>query len=239
MFHLRQIIEMQNAECRVQNCGIPSRDDSDPCRRHTTILHFAFYILHSPLMHYAALVPCVISSVVGYEIAMLFGIVPVSFSGIVFSSVSPLSVLQVILLAALCALVSILFCQSIKKCEHYAEKLLKNRFLRAAVGGAVIILLTLIFRTYDYNGAGMEVITKAISGYARYEAFLLKIIFTAITISAGYGKKQYSLTSKNLNRKHKRSHRAVNNAAKKRYKAYSRAKGRVKSQKSTCHAAKG
>lgn len=151
-----------------------------------TAAFFAIEVISVGVMHYAALVPCVISSVVAYEIAMLFGIKPVSFSGIVFSSISPLSVLQVIMLAALCALVSILFCQSIKKCEHYAEKLLKNRFLRAAAGGAVIILLTLVFRTYDYNGAGMEVITKAISGYARYEAFLLKIIFTAITISAGF-----------------------------------------------------
>ena len=80
-----------------------------------TAAFFAIEVISVGVMHYAALVPCVISSVVGYEIAMLFGIVPVSFSGIVFSSVSPLSVLQVILLAALCALVSILFCQSIKK----------------------------------------------------------------------------------------------------------------------------
>ena len=32
----------------------------------------------------------------------------------------------------------------------------------------------------------MDIISRAISGDAKYEAFLLKIIFTAITISAGF-----------------------------------------------------
>ena len=151
-----------------------------------TAAFFAIEVISIGIIHYAALVPCVISSVVAYEIALFFGIKPVFFGGIMFSSISAMSVLQVTALAALCALVSILFCSAIKYCEHYAEKFIKNRFLRAALGGAIIVGLTLLFRTYDYNGAGMEVITNAMGGSARYEAFLLKIIFTAITISAGF-----------------------------------------------------
>ena len=94
--------------------------------------------------------------------------------------------LKVVILAVLCAAISILFCVAIKKCEHGMEKLIRNNYLRAAAGGAVIVLLTLVVRTHDYNGAGMEVISRAISGEARPEAFILKIIFTAITISAGF-----------------------------------------------------
>ncbi len=151
-----------------------------------TAAFFAIEVISVGIIHYAASVPCVISSVVAYEIALFFGIKPVSFSGIMFSGISAISVLQVTTLAALCALVSILFCGAIKYSEHYAEKFIKNRFLRAALGGAIVVGLTLLFRTYDYNGAGMEVITNAMGGNARYEAFLLKIIFTAITISAGF-----------------------------------------------------
>ena len=151
-----------------------------------TAAFFAIEVVSIGVMHYAALVPCVISAVVAYEIALLFGIKPVFFGGIAFGEVTVVSIMQVILLAALCALVSILFCQSIKKTEHFAEKFLKNRFLRAGIGGLIIILLTLLFQTYDYNGAGMYVIENAIAGHARYEAFLLKILFTAITIAAGF-----------------------------------------------------
>ena len=42
-------------------------------------------------------------------------------------------------------------------------------------------------RDRDYNGAGMDLITAAVEqGTARPEAFLLKILFTAVTLSAGF-----------------------------------------------------
>ena len=73
---------------------------------------------------------------------------------------------------------------------HRTEHLLKHRFpnpwIRVVVGGAAIILLTYVVGTGDYNGAGMEVIQRAVSGEARPEAFLLKMAFTAITIGAGF-----------------------------------------------------
>ena len=40
--------------------------------------------------------------------------------------------------------------------------------------------------TRDYNGAGMEVIQNAINGSALPYAFLLKILFTAITVGSGF-----------------------------------------------------
>ena len=71
------------------------------------------------------------------------------------------------------------FCSSIK--------LLPNPCLRAAVGGALIIALTLLLGTRDYNGAGVEVIAAALErGEARPEAFLLKLLFTAVTLACGF-----------------------------------------------------
>ena len=66
------------------------------------------------------------------------------------------------------------------------EKFLKNSYIRAFIGGLGIVILSVLLRTYDYNGAGMDVITRAINGDAKTEAFILKIIFTAITIAAGF-----------------------------------------------------
>ena len=45
---------------------------------------------------------------------------------------------------------------------------------------------TFIIGTTDYNGAGMDVIGRAVAGEAEYEAFILKIIFTALTLGAGF-----------------------------------------------------
>ena len=66
------------------------------------------------------------------------------------------------------------------------DRFIKNPFLRAFAGGSIIVLLTVLLGTYDYNGAGMNVIERAMQGEANGEAFLIKIIFTAITISAGF-----------------------------------------------------
>ena len=123
---------------------------------------------------------------VSYGLSVKLGFSPVRFSGIAAQSLSVQLVTEVIVLALLCAVVSIIFCVAIKKCEHITEKLMPNRYLRTVLCAAAIILLTLITGTYDYNGAGMNVIERAISGSARPEAFILKIIFTVITISAGF-----------------------------------------------------
>ncbi len=147
---------------------------------------FSLEVTNVGVLHYAGLLPCVISSVTAAQIARRFNLHPVHFGGVQFGNITLEAVLQVVLLASLCALISILFCATIKKSEHFMDKLFKNSFLRAFAGGVIIVLLTLVVGTRDYNGAGMDVITRAIEGNAVPWAFLLKIIFTAVTISAGF-----------------------------------------------------
>lgn len=147
---------------------------------------FAIEVVCVGVMHYAALLPCVLAAMVGAGLAKAFGLHPVHFEGVILLNVGALDVVRVIAVAAACALVSILFCNSIHYCEHFMEKILKNKYLRAFVGAIVIVGLTLLLGTRDYNGAGMDVITRAIGGQANWEAFALKIIFTAITIAAGF-----------------------------------------------------
>ena len=149
-------------------------------------MFFALEVTSVGVMYYAALLPCAVAALVGAGVALLFGISPVRFSEVVMQSASVEVVAKAVILAVLCALVCMLFCMAIKKCEHFAEKWLPNKYLRAAVGAAVIVLLTVLVGNQDYNGAGMHIISNAMAGTARPEAFILKIIFTAITISAGF-----------------------------------------------------
>lgn len=69
--------------------------------------------------------------------------------------------------------------------EHLLKRTLKNPYLRVAVGAAVLIGLTLLTNG-DYNGAGMEVIGRAIAGQADPWAWVWKLLFTAITIGCGF-----------------------------------------------------
>lgn len=147
---------------------------------------FSLEVTSVGTFHYAGLLPCVISSVTAAQIAKKFSLHPVQFQGIEFGAVSGILILQVIFVAVICAVVSILFCMTIKKSEHLMDKLFKNGFLRAFVGGLIIVVLTIAIGNHDYNGAGMDVIERAMRGEAVPWAFLLKILFTAITISAGF-----------------------------------------------------
>lgn len=151
-----------------------------------TAAFFALEVTNVGVIHYAGLIPCIISSIVAFKIAGGFGLSPVHFDTVVIEALSTSVLIKSIILAILCAMVSILFCTAIKKCEHYMDEIVPNKYLRTIAGSIIIIGLTFALGTYDYNGAGMDIITKALNGEARYEAFILKIIFTAITIAAGF-----------------------------------------------------
>ncbi len=54
------------------------------------------------------------------------------------------------------------------------------------MGGCIVIALTKLVGTGDYNGAGMDVIERAVAGEASGWAWVLKLLFTAVTIGFGF-----------------------------------------------------
>lgn len=151
-----------------------------------TALFFVIEVTDVGLMSYAALFPCMISAMTASRLALGFGLHPVRFALSAVPAFDASIALKVGILALLCVVVSILFCQTIHFCEQLFARWMKNGYVRSAVGGVVLVLLTCLLRTTDYNGAGMDVISRAIVGEAHAEAFLLKILFTAITLAAGF-----------------------------------------------------
>lgn len=147
---------------------------------------FAMEVVSVGVMYYSAIVPCIIASAVGAYIASVFDIAPTSFSIIgSIPTIELFTVFKVIVLAILCAAVSMLFCLTLKKTHKLYDKI-PNKTAAAIVGGLAVAILTFIIGTTDYNGAGMDVIGRAVAGEAEYEAFILKIIFTALTLGAGF-----------------------------------------------------
>ena len=147
---------------------------------------FSIEVISVGLFYYAAFVPCVLASLVAFGIARLLGVEATRFSLAEIPNFSVMPFLQVIALGILCALVSIVFCFALKKARVVMKRWISNVFLRIAVGGALVAALTLLVGSGDYNGAGMAVIARAVQGDARPEAFVLKILFTAVTIASGY-----------------------------------------------------
>ncbi len=147
---------------------------------------FSMEVVSVGIMHYAALVPCVVASLIAHRIALSFDVAPEVFP---VRSVPPLtagSAAWVCALAVLCALLSICFCIMLHQAEHLYRRLIHNPYLRAFAGGCVVIVLTLAVGDQTYNGAGMPVIEECMKGIVRPEAFFLKMLFTAATLGAGF-----------------------------------------------------
>ena len=147
---------------------------------------FALEVISVGVLYYAGLLPCITASLTGYYIATVMGVEPTRFT-VAMPALSWPTLGLVTALAVGCALVSILFCRGLHITERLAERWLKNSFLRAAVGGLIIVLATLALGTTDYNGAGMDVIQRAVEqGQADGWAWFLKLAFTAVTIGCGF-----------------------------------------------------
>lgn len=152
---------------------------------------FAMEVVSVGVMYYAAIVPCVLSSLIGLSVAQLFHVPGTAFTLTEVPGTTPLSLVQVVGMGILFALLSILFCRIMHTASHLYDRFLPNRLVRVIVGGFIVIALTYLVwlwnpGTYDYNGAGEAIIHSAIEGHARPEAFLLKMVFTAITLGAGF-----------------------------------------------------
>ena len=146
---------------------------------------FAIMVISIGVIYHVALYPSLLAALVAYGVSIHLGVEPTRFAVSVPEQTVGMFV-RVALLGVLCALVSILFCQVMHGAGHLMKRI-RNPWLRVACGGAAIIVLTLIFGT-DYNGAGMEIVTAAVEQgtVAVPWAFLLKLIFTAITLAAGF-----------------------------------------------------
>lgn len=147
---------------------------------------FSLEVISVGAINITGLLPCLLASVSAYYISTLFGVSKTSVANMVIGDISIAMIIKVIALAICCALISILFCFAIKKCGQLMKKCFKNSYLRGIVGATILVLLTVASGTFDYNGAGMNIVERALSGEARIYDFIIKIIFTAITIAAGF-----------------------------------------------------
>lgn len=147
---------------------------------------FSLEVVSVGVMYYAALVPCVFSSMIGSYFAKFFSIREHDLTITDFPEMNFLNAGETTALSVLCAALSILFILLLHSTGDLFRKYLKNPYIRITLAACVLVGLTFLLGTRDYNGAGMNVIALAVKGEAVPYAFLAKMIFTAITIEAGF-----------------------------------------------------
>lgn len=148
---------------------------------------FSMEVVSVGVMYYAALLPCVISSLIAAKFATGFDVHPEFFHVTGIPELTISSGLKMLLVAAGCGFVSILFCMALKGMGMFYKRWLKNPYIRIIAASGAIILITVLLQTTDFMGAGNELIQRAVEeGQARPLDFMWKLILTAITMKAGF-----------------------------------------------------
>ena len=148
---------------------------------------FVVEIIEIVRINHRALLPCLISALTAKLVAAAIGAPAEAFplaGGL--ADTTWLTLLQSAGVGLCCGVVAVIFCQVMHLSGRYLRKAVPNDFLRIALGGAAVALLALLLGTADYQGSGMHVILEALKGHAAPEAFLLKILFTALTLGVGF-----------------------------------------------------
>ena len=153
---------------------------------------FALEVVHVGIIQYAALVPAFLSSLTGFLLAGYLGVPPTAYTVSGLPVLSPLALVQVVVMGGLCAALSVLFCKVMHGTGRLYAKYLPDARVRAVAGGFIMIGLSLLdggLSDQVYNGAGGNLVQAAVTGNgAGVEpwGFLVKIVFTALTLGAGF-----------------------------------------------------
>lgn len=137
-------------------------------------------------LEYKALLACLAASFSGSFVAKALGTSYCHYIIKNMPEITIITIVKVIIAAILFGLISILFSEGINKAKGMFPRLFKNRVVRTAVGGIIIIIMTALIGSKDYLGLGLPIIDKAFEYTTSMGDSLWKIIFTSLTLGSGF-----------------------------------------------------
>lgn len=155
----------------------------------TPIAGFVF-ALEAPAMgriRYEGVVPCLTAALVGDLVTRAWGVTHTQYPALAEMAINPLLLLAVVLAGIGFGWVSLIFIELLEFIRHTSRKLISYPPLRPVLGGLIVIGLTLILGKQDYLGLSLPLIKDTMNGTGVEPlAFLLKVIFTAVTLGMGF-----------------------------------------------------
>lgn len=133
-----------------------------------------------------ALLPCYLSAFTASRVSAMLGVHAETYLLETAYALTLGNSWKFLILAVLVSCLGIAMCALFHKAEHLAAHHLPNPYVRIAVGGIAVMVMTLLVGDHRFNGAGMDMALKAVGGDADWYSFLLKMLFTAVTLSAGF-----------------------------------------------------
>ena len=81
---------------------------------------------------------------------------------------------------------SILLCVVLHGTSKLYTDYINNPYIRIIIAGTLVIAMRYIFGTTDYLGAGSDIIARSFVTSCAWYVFLLKMLFTAVTLGGGF-----------------------------------------------------
>jgi H+/Cl- antiporter ClcA len=150
-----------------------------------TVFGLEFIVLGR--VEYRALVPALTAAVIGDMTTRRMGIVHAPYPTVAPVPLTFVLVLKWLVFAAAVALVTFLFIEGLHLAKRQAEKRIPRLPVRMMVGGAIVVAMWKLSGTDDFLGLGVPQIVHAFTpGGASSWAFAVKMLFTIVTLSAGF-----------------------------------------------------
>lgn len=138
-------------------------------------------------IRYEGIIPCLVASYIGDIVTRLWGVTHSHYPLLADVEIDPLLLLKVVAAGVMFGLTSILFVELMHGIRKIYGAFLPYLPLRSFVGGLAIIGLVLLIGSEDYLGLSLPLIQRSLSGEGVVTwAFLLKLIFTALTLGSGF-----------------------------------------------------
>ncbi|MBP1627325.1 MAG: Cl-channel, voltage-gated family protein [Holophagaceae bacterium] len=136
---------------------------------------------------YEGLIICATSSIIGNAVCLAWGTHHSHFHPAALPPTLPLAI-KLALFAIPVALVAGAFSELTHGLGAWSRKHLRNPYLRVAIGGFLVVLLSMALQTTAYMNLGTEWLPKVFqaAGPVPPWAFALKLLFTALTLGFGF-----------------------------------------------------
>lgn len=150
-------------------------------------IFFAMEVLIAGAMEYSALFPSLVASFTASYTSHALGLEKFSVNLNTSMELSIPNITKLVLIGILFGIIGGLFAHALNYCKARFQKLLKNPILRIFLIGCILSILFIILHQGRYSGLGTNLISQCFSEGKIYSYdWILKIILTIITLSAGF-----------------------------------------------------
>lgn len=147
---------------------------------------FGLEVLAIGRMRTSGILPCFIAAVVADQVCLLWGIHHTHYAISEVPALSFFNISWALIAGAIFGLCAFLFSWSMHRSTKAFKNFISYTPLRAFVGGILVLVLVAICQTDRYLGLGIPVLVESFQHSVPSYDFILKLIFTVVTLSAGF-----------------------------------------------------